>query len=248
MNALYQVKTQVIPCSFKDADAKKGIVTGYFSNFGNVDSDGDIMAPGAYAKTIQERGPNSAQPRIKHLQNHNVNMPLGNLLVLQEDTKGLYYESQVGSHNLGQDFIKMVESGLITEHSVGFSVIKKNQIQDYEGYRSNPGKGWYEITEVKLWEGSSLTGWGANELTPLTGMKSEDKLAYFIEKQRAIEKFCKSANATDETIELLLIHCKQLTQIICDIQKEATKPDDTTLPDEQKFAEAINKYLTSKTN
>jgi len=208
---------------------KKGIVTGYFSRFGNVDSDGDIIKAGAFAKTVKEQGPNSAQPRIKHLMNHNPSMPLGKLLSLKEDSTGLVYESQVGSHALGQDFIKMVESGLITEHSIGYKTIKRNQLQDYSGYQRNPSKGMFEITEAKLFEGSSLTAWGANPLTPLTGLKNAVNIDNIISQQIAIEKFCKDSTATDETIEMLLLHSKQLSQYILDIKinqpAKATDPN-----------------------
>jgi len=208
---------------------KKGIVTGYFSRFGNVDSDGDIIKAGAFAKTVKEQGPNSAQPRIKHLMNHNPSMPLGKLLSLKEDSTGLVYESQVGSHALGQDFIKMVESGLITEHSIGYKTIKRNQLQDYSGYQRNPSKGMFEITEAKLFEGSSLTAWGANPLTPLTGLKNAVNIDNIISQQTAIEKFCKDSTATDETIEMLLLHSKQLSQYILDIKvnqpAKATDPN-----------------------
>ena len=208
---------------------KKGIVTGYFSRFGNVDSDGDIIKAGAFTKTVKEQGPNSAQPRIKHLMNHNPSMPLGKLLSLKEDSSGLVYESQVGSHALGQDFIKMVESGLITEHSIGYKTIKRNQLQDYSGYQRNPSKGMFEITEAKLFEGSSLTAWGANPLTPLTGLKNAVNIDNIISQQTAIEKFCKDSTATDETIEMLLLHSKQLSQYILDIKvnqpAKATDPN-----------------------
>jgi HK97 family phage prohead protease len=208
---------------------KKGIVTGYFSRFGNVDSDGDIIKAGAFTKTVKEQGPNSAQPRIKHLMNHNPSMPLGKLLSLKEDSTGLVYESQVGSHALGQDFIKMVESGLITEHSIGYKTIKRNQLQDYSGYQRNPSKGMFEITEAKLFEGSSLTAWGANPLTPLTGLKNAVNIDKIISQQIAIEKFCKDSTATDETIEMLLLHSKQLSQYILDIKvnqpAKATDPN-----------------------
>ena len=208
---------------------KKGIVTGYFSRFGNVDSDGDIIKAGAFTKTVKEQGPNSAQPRIKHLMNHNPSMPLGKLLSLKEDSTGLVYESQVGSHALGQDFIKMVESGLITEHSIGYKTIKRNQLQDYSGYQRNPSKGMFEITEAKLFEGSSLTSWGANPMTPLTGLKNAVNIDNIISQQIAIEKFCKDSTATDETIEMLLLHSKQLSQYILDIKvnqpAKATDPN-----------------------
>lgn len=210
--------------SIKDVDGKKGIVTGYFSHFDNVDSDGDIIRKGAFAKTILENGPNSARPRIKHLFNHNPTQPLGKLMLLTEDSTGLYYESQVGTHTLGQDFVKMVESGLITEHSIGYQVIKRNELNSFDNYMKNPELGWRELTELKLYEGSSLSAWGANMLTPITGLKSEIKLSDLIERQKSVERFCRNSDASDETIESLLLHSKQLTQLIITLR---TEPDNT---------------------
>jgi len=48
----------------KDVDGRKGIVTGYFSDFNSIDSDGDIIKPGAFTKSISQNGPSSAKPRI----------------------------------------------------------------------------------------------------------------------------------------------------------------------------------------
>ncbi len=151
------------------------------------------------------------------MQNHNVSQPLGKITDLSEDTNGLLYESQIGSHALGQDFIKMVDSGLITEHSIGYQTMKSNQIQDWSDYMKNPALGYHELTDLKLWEGSSLTAWGANQNTPITGMKTEEKkdaIQHLVNRQKNLEKFCRNTTASDETIELLLIECKQLTQLI----------------------------------
>lgn len=229
-----------------DADPKLGIVTGYFSRFNNVDSDGDIIRPGAFTKTIKEQGPESSLPRIKHLLNHDPSQPLGKLTKLYEDGTGLAYESQVGSHELGEDFIKMIESGLITEHSIGFKIVKRNQIQSYENYLKNPQLGQFEITEVKLFEGSSLTAWGANPLTPITSLKSETEIEKIVKQQELIEKFCRNSNATDETIQMLLLHSKQMAQLICDMKK-ITVPQESTQPKEdvidwiREFNKSINK-------
>lgn len=232
MEKIYAYKNLDLSCSIKDIDGKKGVVSGYFAKFDNVDADGDIIRKGAFAKTIMENGPQSSQPRIKHLQNHNPAQPLGKLTHLAEDSKGLAYESQIGTHTLGQDFLKMVESGLISEHSIGYRTIKRNQLQDYEGFMKNPKNGWFELTELKLWEGSSLTAWGSNPLTPITGVKGTVDVQTIIDRQKAIEKFCRQTTATDETIELLLLEAKQLTQYILDLS--ATKPEHSTLPDELK--------------
>lgn len=241
MNNFYTYKADSLGARVSDVDSKKGIVTGYFSRFNNVDGDGDIIMPGAFKKTIKEQGPNSALPRIKHLMNHDPSQPLGKLTLLKEDSTGLAYESMVGSHNLGIDFIKMIESGLITEHSIGFQTIKQNQIQPFENYVKDPSKGYYEITEVKLYEGSSLTAWGANPLTPVTSLKSDIDIDKISNQQKAIEKFCKNSDATDETIEMLLIHSKQLTQFILDI-KEATESEVKSIQPDNTIFDVIREF------
>ncbi len=236
MKSIYSVHNYLSGASFKDADIKKGIVTGYFANFNNVDSDNDLILPGAFKKSISDTGPLSSNPRIKHLLNHNPEQPLGKILLLIEDSKGLYYESQVGSHSLGKDFLKMVESDLINEHSIGFRKI--------ESEKSSDNSTTY-LKQLQLWEGSSLTAWGANELTPLTGLKSGFDVDMLMKKQKRIETFCKTTDATDETIEMLLLHSKQLSQIILDMQ--ATKQDSSTLQDKE-LMEALQvlKLLTIK--
>ena len=232
----YLIKNTSLPASIVDVDEKKGIITGYFAVFNNEDSDGDTILPGAFTKTILERGPASSQPRIKHLLNHSVYQPVGVLQVLQEDQKGLYYESKPGTHSIGIDTVKMIESGLITEHSFGFETVRKQVI--------NPDADWKDrkqiLQELKLWEGSSLTAWGANEQTGGATLKSMGKDAYIKmlnDRQKALEKFCSNSTATDETIELLLLESKQLTQIILDISQKSTAPETPTPPDKGRKSE-----------
>jgi HK97 family phage prohead protease len=186
----------------KDVDAKSGVVSGYFSAFGMVDSDGDIMMPGAFKRSINDWGV-EGKGRIKHLLNHNPAQPLGKLTVLKEDNYGLYYESKIGTHQLGKDFIKMVESGLIGEHSIGFRTLQEQ--------KSELGN---ELRDVMLFEGSSLTAWGANENTPLIGMKSLKCIETMQEEIRAFDKFIRNSDASEETIDLCLIKVKQLAQAI----------------------------------
>jgi len=205
--------------SIKDIDKENRIVKGYFSAFDIPDSDRDVIRKGAFKKSILENGPASARPRIKHLLNHDVSKPVGKLTELKEDDYGLYYESQAGTHTLGMDFMKMVDDGLITEHSIGFQTIKQNQIGDWKSDDSSPV---WEIVDTKLWEGSSLTGWGANQYTPLVksnGNEFETQLAAQIDR---LEKFCRKTDATDETIEYLLIQVKQLQQLVIDIKNSQT--------------------------
>ena len=221
--------------SIKDMDMKQGIVTGYFASFNTLDSDNDIIMPRAFAKTIQEQGPNSTQPRIKHLLNHNTSQPLGVCTILKEDNSGLYYESKVGTHALGMDFMKMVESGLITEHSIGYGIVKKTVM--------NPDAHWRDqqtqLHELKLWEGSSLTAWGANQYTPLTGVKCKEYAGNRIE---LLMKAIDNGTFTDSTFLFLKEELLYL-QAAFKSADETTKPDqagskdakpqDTTLPSDE---------------
>lgn len=211
-----------LPLTIKDVDGKKGIVTGYFANFNTVDSDGDIIKPGAFVKTIAETGPLSRKPRIKHILNHNPSQPLGVLQELKEDGFGLYYESKVGSHNLGQDFIKMIESGLITEHSIGYRTIKFNQLKPWAEWKE--GEAMRELTELRLWEGSSLTAWGANKNTPLTGMKSEQKADVMGKRIDLLIKALRNGDFTDEGFDMLEIELKQIQQFFIDLTHEVKQP------------------------
>jgi HK97 family phage prohead protease len=195
-----------------DVDVKKGIVTGYFSSFDNMDSDGDVIRKGAFTKTINE---NFA--RVRHLLDHDATKAVGKILLLQEDQKGLYYESKAGRHTLGRDFLLMVEDGLITEHSIGFVTIKQKNMGGYN-----------EISEVKLYEGSSLQGWGANEMTPITGMKNFETVSQMMDN---ILKAIKNGKYTDETFAKLELQFLQLQKELAELKEASVE---TPEPSEDK--------------
>lgn len=225
MKPVYEYKN--LSLEIKDLDASQGVATGYFSSFNVKDAYADIVNPGAFAKTITEQGPNSPQPRIKHLLDHDTYLTLGKLTVLKEDSFGLYYESKLGTHSTAQDFIKMAESGLITEHSIGYQTIKSS-MDETTGVRT--------LIELRLMEGSSLRSWGVNQYTPFLGIKSEQDIEKMTVRLSRIEKFCRNTDATDETIEMLLLEVKQLNQLIIDLKKETTKPTvDVTQPVVKQF-------------
>jgi uncharacterized protein len=222
MSKTIQKAANHLVASIKDVDIKQGIVTGYAASFGTLDSDGDIIMPGAFTKTILEQGPGSTQPRIKHLLNHNTDQPLGLPLILKEDNTGLYYESKVGSNAIAVDFLKMVESGLITEHSIGYRTIKKTI--------TNPDADWRDqqtqLHELMLMEYSSLTAWGANQHTPLTGMKGLKNVEERIEN---LIKATTNGTFTDTTFIFLNDELLFLQKAFKDFSTKP--PHESTLPD-----------------
>jgi HK97 family phage prohead protease len=201
---------------FTDSDMKQGIVSGYFAVFGNKDLDGDVIEPGAFAKTVMERGPQGKQ-LIKYLLDHDKNKVVAKITNLYEDSKGLRYEAKIGTHTAGQDFQKMIESELINQHSFGFRTIK----EQYDAQsKSNM------IKEVMMYEGSAVQFLGANPETTFIDLKSEADAFEYLSR---LEKFVKTSDATDETILKLENQLKSLLEFL--------KPAEPTL--EIKEAEEV---------
>jgi uncharacterized protein len=193
----------------EDVDDVKGIVTGYFSAFNNIDSDGDVIVSGAYKKTVGENGP-MGRNRIMHLLQHNPLMPLAKPMELIEDAKGLRFVSKITETSYGKDVIKLYAEGVFNEHSVGFEIIKSD---NKAGYR--------EIREIKLWEGSTVT-WGANPNTPIESMKSWDKP----KSEEMLSKFCnilRNGDLTDESLIQLEIGLKQLQNHLIELESKSVE-------------------------
>ena len=189
----------------KGLDIKNRIVEGYFSSFNTVDSDNEIIVKGAFSKSIAENGPRG-KGRIKHLFNHFDTV--GVLQELEEDDFGLRYVSKIGTHRLGEDVLKMIDEGLITEHSIGYRVIQSE--------RDN-GKGITTLKEVQLWEGSSLDKWGSNENTPILKTAGGDRevIHKVVEMANSIQLLLtKRTNFTDDTYSELVIKLATLQRIL----------------------------------
>ncbi|QEL01132.1 HK97 family phage prohead protease [Olivibacter sp. LS-1] len=211
-----------LSASFKEADVNSRFVSGYLSHFGSKDSDGDIIVKGAFNKTIRERGP-SGSKQIKYLLDHDKKHAIGVFEKLEEDSQGLYYEARIGTHANGVDFIKMVESGIITEHSIGYRTIKEQRKSDGN-----------HLHELMLLEGSALQFLGANPNTPVTGYKDYTDI---LEAFTNLEKALHNGTFTDETFVLIEAKYKSLG--------DALKPLSTSKVDEpiskSELIEIINK-------
>jgi HK97 family phage prohead protease len=221
----YEVKMADI--AFKDIDTKKGIVVGYFAGFGNEDSDGDIIPNGAFTKTIKEQGPKSAKPRIKHFIDHNKSRVPAVIQELDQDSDGLRYESKAGRDTEGRDWLYKCEDGIITEHSIGFETINSEKQKS----------GANLLTEIKLWEGSSLHAWGSNYLTPVVGVKSFKQFKYDELSSRfdLLEKAIRNGKYTDETFVQLEKELKTIKHLLHILTLDSTQPgpnEDSTKPGE----------------
>lgn len=206
--------TKGIDNGFKDVDVPKGIVTGYLAHFGSRDNDGDIIVRGAFAKSIKERGPEGTQ-LIKHLLDHKKDQVVGKFLELKEDNIGLYYESKVGRHAAGRDFLLMVEDGLINQHSFGFNRVPSREQRKSDGNYMH---------EVIIKEGSSIQFLGANPNTPIVGVKAEDEVLEYAEK---LEKALRHGTYTDETMLRLIEYSNSIKESLTKAAPDASTQSDS---------------------
>lgn len=140
-----------------------GTFEGYAAVFGNVDSYGDIIQPGAFTKTIQER-----RGKIRVLWNHDsFAPPVGKLLDISEDGYGLKIKAQLSSTPRGQEIAQLMRDGVIDSMSIGYTTIR----HDYE-QRDDLGREVRNLREVKLYEFSPVN-FPANEAASITQVKRQ---------------------------------------------------------------------------
>ena len=155
---------KILQYKVADIDVKQRLVKAYFSAFNNEDNEGDVLTPGAFTKTMNENGP-KGRDIIRHFLNHEFKsnpgvLPIGKIKELGEDSHGGFFVSKMARTNSGNDIYSLYEDGFINSHSMGFQIIKQ-KVEKAIRY----------ITEIKLFEVSTVTTWAANDNTPTIEVK-----------------------------------------------------------------------------
>lgn len=236
--------------SIKDLDTEKKRVAVYLSTFNTIDADNDMIMPGAFTKSIDERGVNSLSNRkIAFLRFHNWEMPIGKWVELSQDQKGLFAVGELGSSSIANDAWNDYNDGIIREHSIGFKYIA-DKIKWIDDSSLEKG-GYWQINEVKLYEGSAVT-FGANEYTNVIDvMKSENKVetAHKISDQiDVLTKALASGKGTDERlyeIEMKLKYLNGQMLLLCKREPEVKNHSLIVKPIETNDAFKWNEVLKS---
>jgi len=201
------------------------------NTYNYMDSDADVLVKGCCAKSIQERGPESKMPgKIKHLSNHNLSEGIGKIEVLEEtEVNGnevLRAFSHMSETDKGEETLIKYNEGIIDQHSIGFQYMQleflEQETDDFDKILNimiNPdeaikqGYMWL-VKEIKLYEFSSLDGFGSNRLTPFLGSKSDNKTVQYnnlVSKLDTLHGLMKSGNIKDKyNIELQEAQIKQM--------------------------------------
>ncbi len=156
----------------KDEVDDSGKFKGYGSVFGGKpDSYRDIIANGAFKKSISKGGRNGSG--VAMLYQHNSEQPLGVWESITEDSKGLVVEGQIAVETqLGHDVHILMKMGAIKGLSIGWDFPR--------GKDGMPVKGSYDfdqstktrtLNQIDLWEVSPVT-FPAQTRARITGVKS----------------------------------------------------------------------------
>jgi len=130
--------------------ANTGTIEGYASYFGGApDSYGDIIAPGAYAKSLAEHRRDGTLPVM--LWGHDPREPIGRWTEAKEDERGLFVR---GSLNLeteaGRRAHAHVKAGDIRGLSIGYSIYPDGYVRNNDGTRTLKAIDLREVSLVTI--------------------------------------------------------------------------------------------------
>jgi len=125
--------------------ADDGTIEGYASLFGDIDAARDMVMPGAFARTLKQRGIR----RVPMLFQHDPAEPVGVWLDLTEDFRGLRARGRlIPDVAWARELTALIRAGAIDGLSIGFRTVKG---------RIDPASRVRKLMDVDLWEISIVT-------------------------------------------------------------------------------------------
>jgi HK97 family phage prohead protease len=119
-------------------------IAGYASLFGRVDLGGDLVVPGAFARSLKGRGARG----IRMLFQHDPAEPIGTWDVVREDARGLYVQGRLAlGVGRAREVAALLRQGAVDGLSIGFKAERARR--DRTGIR--------RLEQVDLWEVSVVT-------------------------------------------------------------------------------------------
>lgn len=194
-------------------------ISGYAAIFNNKDKAGDILLKGCFAKSIQDRGPESqANDKIIMLWQHDMHEPIGRISTLREDEKGLYFEAVIDDVERGNQAIKQLESGTLNQFSIGYSYV-------WEKCEYDEQRDAFIVKEVVLYE-ISVVSIGCNGETEYLGLKA-DGIDPYESLMGEVESAVKGLPIRKkEEIQTIIAKALSLGQFKPEVPRKAVEPLD----------------------
>ena len=132
-----------------------GSFEGLLAVYNNVDLGKDMIEPGAFKKTIADKG-----PTIPLLWQHNPDVPIGSLTLLDGDDALRVKGQLLLDIDQAKTAYSLIKANVIKGLSIGYDTVKA-EVKD--GVRM--------LKELRLWEGSIVT-FPMNEAAMITSVKT----------------------------------------------------------------------------
>jgi HK97 family phage prohead protease len=135
---------------------ESGTFEGFAATYGNEDLGGDVIEPGAFARTLKN---SNGETRI--LWQHDTTRPIGKA-TLTDTKEGLHIKGKLAlAVTAGRDAYESVKARLVDGLSIGYDAVRK-EMKD----------GRRHLQEIKLFEVSLVT-FPMNPAALVTSVKSE---------------------------------------------------------------------------
>ena len=155
--------------SFKTTDDEKGNVEAVFSVFNNLDSDGDVVLPGAIKSGFKD-------DQVPMVFAHKWDQPIGKGKIVQEDDKAVFKGKFFMGTEAGKEAYNLAkEMGDLQEWSFGFR-INDYEVAEFQKDGESVGDVRY-LKDLEVYEVSPVLV-GANRQTYTLAIKTGEEAVY----------------------------------------------------------------------
>lgn len=174
-----------------------GTFEGYGSVFGVKDSYSEIVAPGAFAETLEKHKSAGTMPAL--LWQHRSGEPIGVYTSMSEDSIGLKVSGQLAlKTSRGAEAYELLKMGAISGLSIGF-MPREDSYDKLTGITT--------LKKVDLWE-TSLVTFPANDAARVQGVKSIES----IEDLKSAEQYLRDSGLSRRESVAFIARIKSLGQ------------------------------------
>lgn len=209
-----------------DDGLEEGQFIGYASVFGNVDSYGDVVQPGAFTDTLKEWG--SAKENLPVLWGHDMQDPFSNIGIVskaEEDDRGLKVTAQLDLENpKANQVYRLLKSGAVGQMSFAYDVLEGHSVKSGDDH-------FYSLDKLKLYE-VSIVPIGANQETEILAVKIAREVAG--KAGRVIS--AKNESALREALAQLEGSASQIKDVLTALQPSGDDQEKTATEVEAKSA------------
>lgn len=170
--------TKSAPNSFllKAVNDAKGIIEGYASLYNIADSEGDVIAPGAFEASLRAWAQAGRQPPL--LWQHDVTQPIGIWQLIKSDSTGLFVRGQLFIHEIAKaaEAYALLKRGALSGLSIGFQLVEAAR---------DAKRGAHILRRINLFE-ISLVTFPALEAARVSTVKAHTPDAALVSALRAL--------------------------------------------------------------